>query len=417
MPVQSSRDFALSIVEQLTAAGFQALWAGGCVRDGLLGIEPHDFDVATDATPEQVRELFGRKRTLAIGASFGVIVVLPDDRRTGQVEVATFRKDSTYSDGRRPDAVEYSTPEQDALRRDFTINGMFYDPLSDEVVDYVGGQEDLQAGVIRAIGQAEQRIAEDKLRMLRAIRFAARFGFELAEDTRQAISKNAADLQVVSGERMAEELRKTLATKNPFWALDELYRTGLLRQLLPAIDSVWAQSSEKVQRLLSACPSASWLDRFVCVVWASLDGEEDLAELLDFLRDSLKFSNDERDALRFAILSQAKLEQSASLPWSQMQPLVVSGFVLRAEALLKSRSGAGECSKHVVSWLRERRMQPMEVLDPSPLLSGADLIDVGLEPGPKFKELLSRAWQLQLDGKLADKTAAAKWLAQQTESG
>ena len=170
------RRFALDVVRRLRGAGFEAYWAGGCVRDQLLGRTPKDYDVATNAMPEQVRQLFGRRRTLAIGAAFGVIAVI-GPKPAGTVEVTTFRRDAAYSDGRHPDSVAFSSPEEDASRRDFTINGLFYDPVEDRVIDYVGGQADLAAGRIRAIGNARDRFAEDKLRMLRAVRFAATFAF------------------------------------------------------------------------------------------------------------------------------------------------------------------------------------------------------------------------------------------------
>src|SRR6187431_2793035 len=167
-----AREFAVEVVRRLREAGLQALWAGGCVRDQLMGQLPKDYDVATDAAPERVREIFGQRRTLAIGAAFGVITVL-GPKGAGQIDVATFRRDAAYSDGRHPDAVTFTDAEHDAQRRDFTINGVFYDPLEDRVIDYVGGQEDLTRRVIRAIGDPLARIAEDKLRMLRAVRFAA----------------------------------------------------------------------------------------------------------------------------------------------------------------------------------------------------------------------------------------------------
>src|SRR3954453_14301403 len=168
------RAFALEIAQKLRAAGFEALWAGGCVRDELLGLTPKDYDVATSAKPDQIRDLFGRRRTLPIGASFGVITVL-GPREAGQIEVATFRTDAAYSDGRHPDSVTFTTAEHDAERRDFTITGLFYDPVAEQVVDYVGGQEDLQAHILRAIGDPRLRLSEDNLRMLRAVRFAASF--------------------------------------------------------------------------------------------------------------------------------------------------------------------------------------------------------------------------------------------------
>ena len=177
-----ARDFAVEVVRRLRDAGFQALWAGGCVRDAMLGIEPKDYDVATDARPEQVIELFGKRRTVPVGVSFGVVMVLGPSRQAGQIEVATFRTDGEYHDGRRPVEVAYCSPEEDARRRDFTINGMFIDPLSGNVIDYVDGQSDLQDRTLRAIGDPHHRFSEDKLRMLRAVRFAATYDLTIAAD-------------------------------------------------------------------------------------------------------------------------------------------------------------------------------------------------------------------------------------------
>ena len=210
-PGESSREFATDVVRQLRAAGYVALWAGGCVRDLLLGRGAEDYDVATSATPEQVRTLFGKRRTLAVGESFGVIIVLPPSKTAEPVEVATFRTEGVYLDGRRPTEVAFSTPEEDAQRRDFTINGMFYDPIEQRVLDYVGGEADLHRKVLRAIGDPHARMTEDKLRMLRAVRFAATLEFELDPTTRAAVQLMAPEMRVVSAERIAQELHKVLA--------------------------------------------------------------------------------------------------------------------------------------------------------------------------------------------------------------
>src|SRR5947209_8570545 len=207
------REDALAVVRRLREAGHVAYFAGGCVRDLLLGKEPKDYDVATDAPPQRVRALFSN--TQAVGAAFGVILVR---HRRSQVEVATFRSDGTYLDGRRPEAVRFTTAAEDAQRRDFTINGLFLDPVADQVIDFVGGREDLKAGVIRAIGEPSARFGEDHLRMLRALRFAARFGFQIEPRTQDAIRRHAPQLVRISPERIAEELRFTLPGRNGAWA-------------------------------------------------------------------------------------------------------------------------------------------------------------------------------------------------------
>src|SRR5438874_6755264 len=190
----TDRAFATDVVRRLKEAGFEALWAGGCVRDQMLGREPDDYDVATSARPEQVQALF--RRTVAVGVSFGVVEVLGPRTPDGplKVQVATFRRDAAYSDGRHPDAVTFSTAREDAERRDFTINGMFFDPLEERVIDYVGGEADLKAGIVRAIGDPLQRLTEDKLRLLRAVRFAARFAFTLDPTTAAALKSMADEI-------------------------------------------------------------------------------------------------------------------------------------------------------------------------------------------------------------------------------
>jgi len=207
------QQFAEDVVGRLREAGFEAYWAGGCVRDQMMGRRPKDFDVATSATPEQIRELFGRRRTLAIGAAFGVITVL-GGKPLEPIEVATFRRDAAYSDGRHPDSVTFSSAEEDASRRDFTINGLFYDPVEKKVIDFVGGCEDMQRRVIRAIGCPRDRITEDKLRMLRAVRFAAALEFEIDEETFLAVREMADQIGVVSAERIAAEVTKMLIGRN-----------------------------------------------------------------------------------------------------------------------------------------------------------------------------------------------------------
>ena len=231
---EEQRRFAVEIVRKLRAEGFETYWAGGCVRDQLLGRVPHDYDVATSANPKEVRRLFGHRKTLAIGAAFGVITVL-GPRGAGQIEVATFRRDAPYSDGRHPDSVTYSDAREDALRRDFTINGLFHDPLEDRVIDYVGGKRDLAAGLIRAIGEPRQRFREDKLRMLRAVRFAATFGFALEAQTRNTICEMAAEVTVVSAERIAVEMRRMLVSPGRSVAAGLLLETHLAEAVLPEV--------------------------------------------------------------------------------------------------------------------------------------------------------------------------------------
>jgi tRNA nucleotidyltransferase/poly(A) polymerase len=234
----------MEIVGRLQRAGFEALWAGGCVRDELLGRIPADFDVATSARPEQVRDLFGRRRTLAVGAAFGVITVLGPPG-AGQVEVATFRTDAAYTDGRHPAGVTFCSAREDAARRDFTINGLFFDPFTGIVQDFVGGREDLAAGIVRAIGVPALRFGEDHLRMLRAVRFAAFFDFVLEGQTRAAIERMAHLVAGVSPERIAAELRGMVSRRGRKRALDLLAETGLAREVLGELAAAPGQPADR----------------------------------------------------------------------------------------------------------------------------------------------------------------------------
>ncbi len=412
----AEKQFAIEVVQRLRAAGFEALWAGGCVRDLLLEREPTDFDVATSATPEQVREVFGRRRTLPVGMSFGVMIVLCEQRGVGQIEVATFRTDAAYSDGRRPDAVTFSNPREDAHRRDFTINGMFYDPLQGSVIDYVDGQADLQRGLIRAIGRAEDRIAEDKLRMLRAIRFAAKFGFAIEPETRGAIARHAREVALVSGERIAMEIRKTLETNRASWATQEWSDVGLLDVILPELAEQWSENSQATLRLLEAAHDFDWLTRFCALIWPTVGAEPKRVDrAVSSFKGRLKLANDVTDALRFCLTAQARLLNAEHSPWSHIQPLLVSPHAGHAVELLEVRSRIAAADQDLsvardVKWLWRQLAREPQQLNPPPLLLGTDLIDAGLQPNPQFKELLDQARQLQLDQGLLDRAAALNWL-------
>ncbi len=409
------RRFALEVVQRLRDAGYEALWAGGCVRDLLLNREPTDFDVATSARPEQVRQLFGTKRTLAVGAAFGVIIVLPKDAEAGQIEVATFRNDAQYSDGRRPDAVTFSTAQEDAARRDFTINGMFYDPLKQTVIDYVGGQQDLERCLIRAIGDADARIGEDKLRMLRAVRFAARFSFAIEAATEAAVARHAHELCVVSGERMTAEMHKTLQTPGREMALRTWAETGLMKVLLPELADRWSTDCRRVCALVraieptpwTAALSACWLPQFE----ADPSGLE--GSLID-LKQRLKFSNEELDQLQVALRAQPLLAQARSVPWSRLQPLLIDIHIAAAIELLRARVACGEVDQAELDFVAARLAWPSSQLNPAPLIDGQSLQSIGLKPGPRFKDLLNHVRRAQLDGLINDRAAALEWIKSQT---
>jgi len=409
VPSTPASRFAIEVVERLRNAGFEALWAGGCVRDLVMGNTPEDYDVATSATPDQVRNLFGFRNTLAVGAAFGVIVVLDRQGSADPVEVATFRTDANYSDGRRPDAVTFSTAREDALRRDFTINGMFFDPLAHKIIDYVDGLGDLERRVVRAIGLADARIAEDKLRMLRAVRFAARFGFELESLTLAAITRHAASLSIVSGERIAVEVQKTLKTRAPAWAVDTWAQSGLMEMLVSELD--WPAVRVPALQLLDASLTCGndWRTRLAALLFAGIEPLQQLA-VLESLRMRLKWSTEDYHAMRFALQHQMLLQTAHKQSWSLVQPLLVHTDLPVALELLAARSHIDAQWQSVVQWIRERLSWPRERLDPPPLLTGADLIAYGHQPGPAFRLLLTQARARQLDGHLLDKAAAVEWL-------
>lgn len=404
------RQFAIDVVTKLQQAGFEALWAGGCVRDQLLGHEPKDFDVATSARPEEIRELFGNKRTLPIGAAFGVITVL-GGRTGGQIEVATFRRDSGYSDGRHPDAVEFTDAREDAIRRDFTINGMFYDPLSKQVIDYVGGQQDLTDKIIRAIGDPHARIDEDKLRMLRGVRFASTFAFELDVDTLAAIKQHAPEIRVVSEERIGAELVRMLAHPHKAIAARLLLESRLLEQVMPESWSStgdweserWEPRFVELQRLDSNDfePAISVLLR------SYFEGpSSDPAQLASQLKSAWRLTNKQRDNIAWITCHWRTLIEADERNWSEIQPRLINA---NAPAALKVATSIGGWSKGI-EFCQSRLAWPREKLDPPPLLDGQDLIKLGIAPGPRFKSLLRTIRDRQLDGELGTVAEAKQFV-------
>jgi len=397
----AQRKFAIDVVRRLRAAGFESVFAGGCVRDQMLEIEPKDYDVATDATPDQVREIFGRRRTLAVGAAFGVIVVL-GRKHQGQVEVATFRSDAEYSDGRRPDAVVFTDAQSDAKRRDFTINGMFYDPLDDRTIDYVGGVEDLDRGVIRAIGDPHERLAEDYLRMLRAVRFTARFGFSLEDQTRHAVEANAPRIVSVSAERILNELERMLLHSGRRQAVELLLETGLMRHILPEL----ATESDNVESFGS---TLEILDRLTCetpppAIAALLLGRLQAGDV-EPLGRRLKMSNHDIARTKWLVENATQLRTARRMPHSQLQPILIHDGIEELLQLFAAIEGAAQ-SIDTVRMVRGQLARDRSDLDPEPLIDGGDLKRLGLKPGPLFREILTTIRNDQLDRVLTTKAAA-----------
>ncbi|MBX3397369.1 MAG: CCA tRNA nucleotidyltransferase [Gemmataceae bacterium] len=387
----TEREFAIDVVRRLQGAGFRALWAGGCVRDELLGLEPQDYDVASDATPEQVKALF--RRCVAVGAAFGVVEVLGPRGPDGEwlkVQVATFRNDGTYTDGRRPDTVTFSSPEEDAQRRDFTINGLFFDPVRNEVIDYVGGQDDLQAKVLRAIGDPVARFSEDKLRILRAVRIAARFELTIDPATRDAATAMAPQIQAVSAERIAEELRKILAHRNRVRGAELLADFDLLTPILPEVQRI---DSKLLAGLSVDAPFPLAFATLLLPVGKAVAGQ---------IARRLKLSNDEKDRIEWLVANRAGLRNASHLRPSERHPLLTHPGIGDLLALMRAEGrfeDAEQCS-HLL------RTTPPDVLDPPPLLTGNDLVAMGWKPGPKFKTILDDVRRKQLDGELTTRADA-----------
>lgn len=409
-PADCARTAATRIIAELQRHGHTAYLAGGCVRDALLGQCPKDYDVATDATPDTVQALF--PKSAAVGAAFGVVLVYtpaPRGQPRWNTEVATFREESAYSDGRRPDHIRFTNAEHDAQRRDFTINGLFAqpdpahpgDPQADTIIDYVGGRDDLSAGLIRAIGDPGERFGEDYLRMLRAVRFAARLGFTIEPKTSAAIRAHARYLGQISRERIGQELGAMLAGPRPADALAMLQQHKLDGPTLnedPSdtplnVTHALADQADTPTRL------AAWLiDRHA--------GYHSPRRTIDRWRKALSLSNDHRDALhkRLKRLQQlddwptlttpARKRLIAQTGWDQAlilwQALGRDAEQLRQDADRLARDGIGLC--------------------PDPLVTGEDLIALNLTPGPTFKTLLDQAYDRQLEGNLTTREQALRWL-------
>ncbi len=405
---------ALRIISKLREAGFVAYLAGGCVRDALLGKPPKDYDVATDATPDAVREVFGKGRTLAFGSSFGVIGVLPPRRRerssaggahpaAGPTEVATFRSDGFYSDGRRPDSVHFGDAKHDALRRDFTINGLFYDPLEDRVIDFVGGASDLQSGILRTIGDPLERFGEDKLRMLRAVRFATTLGFAFEPLTLRAIIEHADDIGAVSAERIGAEMRRVLVADAAVTGLRHLIACGLDRPVLPEVHGM---DLNRAERLIDhAGPDFSL--RLACV----LTLVEDPLHSLAAIGHRWRLSGEETRRAAAALNHWPTIMRTRSLPWSDVQPVLIDRdaetIVALADAISRANVSEGEsdgledvaAAQAALGW-------PVERLNPPPLLTGNDLHQLGIPPGPEYAAILKATRADQLNDRIRTRAEA-----------
>ncbi len=391
------RQAMLGVVRRLHDAGYEALLAGGCVRDVLLGRRPHDYDVATNATPATVADLF--PRSLTVGVRFGVVIVRMGGRA---VEVATFRSETGYADGRRPDRVVFTDARQDALRRDFTINGMFLDPLRDEVIDYVGGREDLQKGIIRAIGRPQERFSEDHLRMLRAIRFAARLGFTIDAATWRAMCEHANKLGRISAERIGMELEYILTDPGRGRGGQLLLEAGLAGAIFPHVEIGRLQSGlkvlEKWPRRIGFGPA---LAAMLCYV-----EPEKVSRACRYL----KTSNDIRHQAIWLVEHQEQLLRSIPLSKGPLKKWLAQPLFEILVTLLRCRLHAENRSLAVLRQLR-RQIRDLgdEPIAPPPLLDGHDLMKLGCPAGPRLGRLMEELYLAQLENHITTRPQAQQW--------
>lgn len=426
---------ARRIAARLREAGYTAYLAGGCVRDRLLGIEPKDFDVATDAPPETVQRLF--ERTVPVGVQFGVVLVLLEGYH---FEVATFRADAAYLDGRRPVSVRFSSPFEDATRRDFTINGMFLDPETDEVIDYVGGQDDLRAGVIRAIGDPAARLYEDRLRMLRAVRFAARFGFTIEPATFDAIRAAAPHLGDIAWERIGEEIVRTLREGNARRGFELLDAAGLLPVVLPEVAAL-----KGVAQSPDYHPEGDVFTHTLLLL-AELNHPSETLALGALLHDVAKPRTAQHQEQRITFYGHCEIGAEMSVAicqrlrrsrdvWERVAWLVANHLrIIHAQEMRVStlkrflaQDGIGELLELAridalasnkdlrnVDFCRAKQREfGAAQLKPSPLIRGRDLLALGLEPGPRFREILNAVEEAQLESRLTSREQALAWVRDQ----
>lgn len=406
--------FAQQVVERLCSAGFVAYFAGGCVRDSLLERRPKDYDIATSATPNEVREVFGRSKTLAIGASFGVITVLGP--KPHQVEVATFRSDGEYTDGRHPDGVVFSNAEEDAKRRDFTINGMFFDPIGNNVIDFVGGEEDLKSKLIRAIGNPQDRIEEDRLRMLRAIRFAATYDFAIEADTMAAVRENADKIRSVSQERITTEVSRMLGHPNRAIALELLAKSKLLPMVFPKVAEL--EQEPEIWSRLKLLLRSEHLETFpqTLALLLGRDGVDLQPPEADGMCRSLKLSNEIRQSVVWVLAHREKLSIAHQLNFSEIQPLLIEEPIEDALAVLRTVATTDAAPTDAVVHCEHLLKLDESKLNPAALIGGKDLMEMGIQAGPQFKELLHKVRIAQLDGIIHGKAEAIGHVRKQLES-
>ncbi|HUI08174.1 MAG TPA: CCA tRNA nucleotidyltransferase [Verrucomicrobiae bacterium] len=440
------KETATDIVRRLREAGHVAYFAGGCVRDMVRRVEPQDVDIATSATPEQVQQLF--PKTIPVGAQFGVVLVVNGGH---QFEVATFRSDEAYLDGRRPTSVHYGTPEEDAQRRDFTINGLFYDPLTrpsdalspprpeagpgkGQIIDYVGGVADIEARIVRTIGEPRLRFAEDKLRMLRCIRFAAGLGFEIEDRTFATVKEMARQIHVVSAERIRDELIKVFTRANPGRGLQLLDESGLLTQILPEVAAMKgvAQPPEfhpegdvfqHTKLMLELLPPRPGTRLAFAVLLHDVgkpptfqrapdrirfdDHDRVGAEIAETILRRLRFPNDEIEKIVLCVAEHMRFQHVQEMRPAKLRRILARATFPDELELHRIDCEASHRNLENYEFLKAKAAElPPVVVKPTPLLTGHDLLALGLKPGPMVGQILREAEELQWEEQLKSRAEA-----------
>jgi poly(A) polymerase len=422
---------AIEIIKKLRASGFKAYWAGGCVRDNLMNLIPKDYDIATDALPEKVMGLF--EKTIPLGVSFGVIKILSGGF---EFEVATFRSDGKYLDGRHPEEVHFSSEREDACRRDFTINGMFYDPLEGKIIDYVGGRQDIKGKVIRTINDPKDRFSEDRLRLIRAIRFAAKFQYEIEPQTYQAIEEMASTVNQVSPERIREELEKMLTGPRPADSIRLLDKVGLLKIILPEITAmkgveqpeifhpegdVWVHTLLMLEKLKNHSFELAMGALLHDVGKPSTFTREDRirfnhhsevgAQMTEQIGKRLRLSNKQIDFIAELVRYHLRFKDVQKMRESTLKRFLrLPNFSDHLELhRMDCLASHGKLANWEFCKQKLCDLKPEEIR-PEPLISGHDLMKMGYKAGPIFKKILTRTEDAHLEGEIQNREEALRFV-------
>lgn len=430
---ESKGRLARKITQTLKDKGFTAYFAGGCVRDHLRGQKPQDFDIATTATPDEVEKLF--RRTIPVGKQFGVMIVVEEDI---PFEVATFRCEGGYQDGRHPTQVSFTQPEEDAKRRDFTVNGMFYDPFTEKVIDFVEGMKDLPLKIIRAIGDPSERFEEDKLRLLRAVRFASTLGFEIEANTWKALCKEAPKIRQVSPERIREELVKIFTRSGAARGYVLLSESGLMKEILPEVEAMRGVEQpanfhpegdvyEHTRLLLANLhPPVSTVLAFAALFHdigkpktsairkgrlTFYEHSEEGVKIAREIMKRLRFSNEEIDGVSECVANHMKFMDVQKMRAGKLKQFVSRPYFEEEMELHRVDCVASHGMLDNLTFLRAKLEEySHEELKPPPFLSGHDLMALGMKPGKAMKPILEEAFVLQLEGRFKNREDALEWL-------